>query len=704
MLAFRRKRAGIVGDGALRRLRRRLRRSERPRPIGRDVLLGGLLTMRHRVVVCLMLAAALASTAPFAGPTVAQQPTVTENDCSALVLFGTDQRPALGDITCGTLTVPENWYIPSGRQIAISYVVLRSTNFAPQPDPVVYLEGGPGGSALLRSTAYARTFARLRQQRDVILFDQRGTGRSSPLECSRFASFDDLFGAFRAPGEAAPADAEAVAGESDVLLAAARTEYLPDTAHCARELFTRGVDLTQYNSRASANDVVALVNALGYERYNLYGISYGTRLALVLMRDHARGGLRSVVLDSTYPPNLPGYEQTSVLPYEVAMQFFADCALDPVCSVVYPDLKDRFVALLERLETAPVAAPDGTSVTAADVAEVLRSISNDARMVPHLPRMIAELEQGTTETYQGIISGAVFAADVAGAAAAPPPTAPPASQPDATGGPPPEATPGLFAAADGTPSPAQRWLQQVQVGAKTLPGDYAAAALQLLIMLDKLPRERATLAEFVERAFVGPEQAVNRESLLAEVEALTDDDVRDVFALVAEAPDLIDAESVGINLAMFNSVECHEAIRFESFEDAVAAARALPIPALASPLEVVAAQFVRCEVWPSGTAPDVEGHAVVSDVPTLLMAGAYDAQTPVSWSKLVFLSLPNAYWAFFPMSGHGTIFYSACAEEVGAAFVARPDQPPDLSCAAELEPSFVLPPGGSAPATPAPPA
>src|SRR3712207_5655025 len=102
--------------------------------------------------------------------------------------------------------------------------------------------------------------------------------------------------------------------------------------------------------------------------------------------------------------------------------------------------------------------------------------------------------------------------------------------------------------------------------AKTLPGDYAAAALQLLIMLDQLPRERATLAGFVERAFVGPEQAANREALLAEVGALSDADLAAVFALVAEAPDLIDAESVGINLALFNSVECHEAIRFESFQ------------------------------------------------------------------------------------------------------------------------------------------
>lgn len=657
--------------------------------------------MRHRVAVCLVLAAAFASTARFAAPTVARQPTVAENDCSALVMFGTDQRPALGDIACGTLTVPENWFIPAGRQIAISYVVLRSTNFAPQPDPVVYLEGGPGGSALLRAPAYARTFARLRQQRDVVLFDQRGTGRSSPLECSRFASFDDLFGAFRGQTGDAPAEGTSADADTDVLLAAARAEILPDTAHCARELFTAGVDLTQYNSRASANDVVALVRALGYERYNLYGISYGTRLALVMMRDHARSGLRSVVLDSTYPPNLPGYEQTPVLPHEVAMQFFADCALDPVCSVVYPDLRDRFVALFERLEASPIVAPDGTAVTAEDVAEVLRSISNEARMVPYLPRMIVELEQGNTETYRGIVSGELFV-PVGNESAAAPSAATPESLPAGAEGPFAETAPGLFPAADGESSPAQRWLQEVQVRAKTLPGDYAAAALQLLIMLDKLPRERATLAEFVERAFVGPEQAANREALLAETETLTDDDVRAVFAFVAEAPDLIDAESVGINLAMFNSVECHEAIRFESFEDAVAATLDLPIPALAAPLEVVAAQFVRCEVWPSGTAPDIEGDAVVSDIPTLMLAGAYDAQTPVSWSKLVFLSLPNAYWAFFPMTGHGAIFYSACAEEVGAAFVARPDQQPDLSCTAELEPAFVLPPGTSPPATPTP--
>src|SRR6185312_12956667 len=95
--------------------------------------------------------------------------------------------PEMGEVECGTLQVPENWSQPEGRQILITYVVLKSTGATPKSDPILYLEGGPGGSALTGLDAYAGTiFDEMRQDRDIVLFDQRGTQFSSPLECSFF--------------------------------------------------------------------------------------------------------------------------------------------------------------------------------------------------------------------------------------------------------------------------------------------------------------------------------------------------------------------------------------------------------------------------------------------------------------------------------------------------------------------------------------
>ena len=96
-------------------------------------------------------------------------------DCSSLTIFDTELVTAsLGNVSCGSMQVPENWSEPTGRQIEISYVVLKSTNPNPKPDPILYLEGGPGGSALMGIDAYAgEIFDDMREDRDIILFDQR---------------------------------------------------------------------------------------------------------------------------------------------------------------------------------------------------------------------------------------------------------------------------------------------------------------------------------------------------------------------------------------------------------------------------------------------------------------------------------------------------------------------------------------------------
>ena len=235
---------------------------------------------------------------------------------------------------------------------------------------------------------------------------------------------------------------------------------------------------------------------------------------------------------------------------------------------------------------------------------------------------------------------------------------------------------------------------------ETLPEDEADALVVALLSLDALPRQRETLEEFVQRTF--PDDAETRDHLLARVTGMSDDDVREVFAIVADRVSLLDFLNFGMTLPQFNSVECNEEIPFQSFENTVAVAQDLEIPELAlGVVQAMANQFAVCEVWPSGRAPSFEALPVHSDIPTLILAGAYDLQTPVSWNKTAFVTLPNAYFVELPMSGHGTIAFSACAGEIAADFIDDPIVPPDATCAAGLKPVWVLPDEpGDASATP----
>jgi len=340
--------------------------------------------------------------------------TASANDCEFLLHGDDDPRPQLGDSACGTLDVPENWSLPEGRRIQIGYLILKSTATHPQPDPVVFLAGGPGSSPLTLAAIWAPFFAGLRQERDVIFFDQRGTRLSSPLRCEAYTKIMALnlppaeqqtSGA----GTPVPPVYPSEFITADQYLQQAEATYGPIADACVQQITATGVDLRQYTTVASANDVVALVKTLGYDDYNLYGISYGTRLALEVMRSHPESGLRSVVLDSTVPPEVKSYERLSAGPHEAVIQLFADCERDPTCDAAYPDLEARFITLLSQLRSQPVIAEDGTTITDRDVVKVMQSLTARVEIAPYLPLMISELERGEDQTYRGIVSGSLAA-------------------------------------------------------------------------------------------------------------------------------------------------------------------------------------------------------------------------------------------------------------------------------------------------------
>jgi pimeloyl-ACP methyl ester carboxylesterase len=624
--------------------------------------------------------------------------------CDELDLLGVPiVRHELGEVECGTLQVPENWLQPEGRTIAITYVVLKATGSAPEPDPIVYLEGGPGGSALSGIDTWAGIFAPHRETRDIVLFDQRGTQFSSKLDCST-AGFESFLEDLDDGDEEAEDEEEAEAGEPieltpdwdiEEMMTIARQETGDEVAACVRDLLQQGIDLRQYNSVASARDTVALMGALGYETYNLYGISYGTRLALVIMRDFPNSGLRSVVLDSTFPPEIKGFELFPSEAHEVLMQLFAGCSLDPTCNAAYPDLKQRFKALLRTLQAEPVTDAEGYEIDAVDVIAVARAIPFNVEIAPLFPRLIDELERGETDTYAYIVTSALgddegLADDDAGITADD-------DEPMSDDGdqiPAAEAAASPAAREDAGESASVVFIDAIVELTMSAPEPLRSQIPFLLTALSEMPPTRENLQGFVVVAFDQPVYHEVRDLLLQLVDSMTDEEVEQVFQTIADNLDDLRLLTEDIASAHFNSVECNEEVPFESFANTVANTEALEIPEIAYDVPAFIAQiFAVCEQWPSGRALDIESMSVTSDVPTLILAGAYDFQTPVSWNKQAFVNLPNAYYSEFPMAGHGVIFFSDCAVDVTLAFVDNPTAEPDNSCKAELAPQWVLPDG-----------
>jgi pimeloyl-ACP methyl ester carboxylesterase len=469
--------------------------------------------------------------------------------------------------------------------------------------------------------------------------------------------------------------------DADTLMEMARAAVSDSTRQCVQDLTTQGFDLRHYNSRASGNDVIALLSALGVDEYNIYGISYGTRLALSIMRDHPHSGIRSVVLDSTFPPQIHGFEQLPVEAEEVVLQVFSACALDPACDAAYPNLKERFIDLLARLHEEPVMTSFGEPFTADDLVEFVKMVSQQSELGAYIPLVIAQLEMGDTTAVEAIATGGDDERTVA--EEEPATAATPVSEPTAE----PTPAPGADEAATfiGIIHDA---LQGASLADK-------AEVLYLLALLDQGPHTTEALRVFTYRAFANDEDA--RAQLLAVIDALTPQGLEQVFVTVEQIDGLLQISTFGLSAEVFNSVECNEEVPFERIEQAVANWHSLQIPELAEQEMVqLAQQFASCELWPSGHAGSIENLPVVSDIPTLIFSGGYDFQTPPTWNKDAFLRLPNATFVNFPATNHAVIAYHGeCASDIADAFMDTPFAVPDISCTEDLKPVWILPDGSS---------
>lgn len=268
---------------------------------------------------------------------------------------------------CGRLSVPENPDKPHGRRLVISVAVIPATHARALADPIVVLQGGPGEDTISSAAYYAERFAALLDDRDLLLVDQRGTGKSGALPCALYSAGD-------------PASSL-----RDVFPVAA-------VKRCAQQLAARA-DLTQYTFDRFADDLEQVRRALGYGALNLYAGSYGTRAAQVYLRSFP-ASVRSAYLGSAVPMDadvpLP-FAKTGQAALE---RLFSSCAEDAGCRAAFPNLREEFRAIASKLDSgaARVSIPGSAAATATlnrgRVAEWMRSKLYRPKSATMLPWMI----------------------------------------------------------------------------------------------------------------------------------------------------------------------------------------------------------------------------------------------------------------------------------------------------------------------------
>jgi pimeloyl-ACP methyl ester carboxylesterase len=232
-----------------------------------------------------------------------------------------------GKAKCGTYEVYENRATKKGRKITLKIVLIPATSDKREPDPFVYFAGGPGSAATEDAAGLAQAFPQILAHHDMLFVDQRGTGGSHPLDCK---FYDD-------------ADLQTYLGY-----------FFPldDIRKCRAQLEPNS-DLKLYTTTIAADDMDELRAALGYERLNLFGGSYGTRAALTYLKRHPEH-VRTAMLQGVSPTD-------QYMPSDFAQQteralqgVLSECVADKICSEAFPNIKEEAKAVLAQLIKGPV--------------------------------------------------------------------------------------------------------------------------------------------------------------------------------------------------------------------------------------------------------------------------------------------------------------------------------------------------------------
>ena len=274
---------------------------------------------------------------------------------------------------CGTFERPENPADPSSNVLELFVAVVPALNLEPAADPLVPIAGGPGQASSEFYAGTANAFEAVRRNRDIVLIDQRGTGQSAPMKCD--SDEDIIEGRF------------------------SREDTISQTEACLAVL---PHDPRYFTTSVAVEDLEALRVALGYEQFNLYGISYGTRVAQHFLRRYPTS-TRSVVLDGVVAPQIALGPAIATEAQNILDVIFDRCAESENCNARFPTIREDFATLRQELTDSPVTVTMANPITGQseeirfsndELAGALRLLSYHPSTVALIPLLIDEAVNG----------------------------------------------------------------------------------------------------------------------------------------------------------------------------------------------------------------------------------------------------------------------------------------------------------------------
>jgi pimeloyl-ACP methyl ester carboxylesterase len=337
---------------------------------------------------------------PTAEPAAAYEPVFEATDCWFDV-------PANQSVDCGYLVVPEDRGKPDGRAVRLATAIFRAPGGNPEPDPIIHLHGGPGGGPLssFQFGEYAAYAALTATNRDVIVFDQRGNSFSEPaLNCPEFAAANIEILDLEANGE------QITHSEAQ--------QIVLDAAQACEARLGESADLSMYTTLESAHDANDMRIALGYDKVNLHGESYGAGLAQSVAREYP-DTIRSIVLDAV-ETQIDVFDVWPLALSNALNQTFADCAADEACNAAFPNLREVLLDTITHLSEEPVRITVPHRLTGEEIPVLLDSVTFETVLwrfnynshnIGALPQMIYRASEGDYDIVKSILSGTFVAMD-----------------------------------------------------------------------------------------------------------------------------------------------------------------------------------------------------------------------------------------------------------------------------------------------------
>ena len=283
--------------------------------------------------------------------------------------------------------VPENWEKVNERKISLAVAVLKSKTTSKQ-EPVVFIQGGPGGNTITETMFWVDH--PLRKNHDIVLVDLRGTGFSEPKLCPDLGEkFFEILSKNQSK-------------EQDVKVKV--------SLECRQDMINQGIDLNSYNSISVANDLHALKSILKIQKWNVYGVSYGTYIS----QNYAKifpSDVQSLTLDSSIP-NISEYYTNNTRNYMLSLgKIFESCKKDGKCNKEYPNLEKVYYNTISELKKKPITVEVDRSIVpsgkftynAEDYKIAIQQSLYDKKLVEVLPFLIYQFKERNTSTLAGLV-------------------------------------------------------------------------------------------------------------------------------------------------------------------------------------------------------------------------------------------------------------------------------------------------------------